>query len=154
MAYQEDPNRQRLIVLQNSGSQAAAIYASMIGAGLVGQFNFEEYQDIRDLIFEATMAGQPVVEKLKNPVAYVNVADTAAGFPVAVPGTKDVLWQDLISDPGGWFDNRPEKVGAEAGTALSKRPDFKKKGSKAGVNAPALWLDSRDTPSWAIGALS
>uniref|UniRef100_J3L7U4 Uncharacterized protein n=1 Tax=Oryza brachyantha TaxID=4533 RepID=J3L7U4_ORYBR len=50
------------------------------------------------------------------------------------------LWQDLVDNPGKWWDNRSDKPS-------QKYPDFKHK-----ENGTPLWIGSQ-TPKWAIEAL-
>lgn len=66
-------------------------------------------------------------------------ASSGSGMPV----TTEELWMSYFEDPSGWYDNRPAKLNA---TINAKSPDFKKR--EGGREAPALWIDSRTTPTW------
>ncbi|KAG2491712.1 hypothetical protein HYH03_009875 [Edaphochlamys debaryana] len=48
-----------------------------------------------------------------------------------------VNWEALRADPGAWFDNRNNKTNP-------KQPDFRNRDDRQ----RALWLSSRDKPSW------
>ena len=60
-------------------------------------------------------------------------------------GEKDDLWRDLVNNPDAWWDNRAQK--AEPG-GNPRYPDFKNKDDQT-----PLWIESRDTPQWAVDAL-
>ncbi|KQK11537.1 protein OSB2, chloroplastic [Brachypodium distachyon] len=57
------------------------------------------------------------------------------------PKKEADLWQNLVDNPGEWWDNRSAK-------RSSKSPDFKHK-----ETGEALWLNNK-TPSWAMDALT
>ena len=89
---------------------------------------------------------------------YVAPAATAAGAAMAEPayvsssssgggggGDKDDKWRDLIANPDAWWDNRERKA-APGGNP--RYPDFKHKDDQT-----PLWIESRDTPQWAVDAL-
>ncbi|KAI7835382.1 hypothetical protein COHA_010716 [Chlorella ohadii] len=57
--------------------------------------------------------------------------------------TTEQKWMDFFEDSSKWWDNRTSKTNPKA-------PDFKKKGAR---DAPALWLESKDTPAWVRGEL-
>lgn len=58
--------------------------------------------------------------------------------------TTEQKWMDFFEDTSKWWDNRTNKTNPKA-------PDFKKKG---GRDAPALWINSKDTPAWVEGELA
>ena len=60
-------------------------------------------------------------------------------------GEKDDLWREVLDNPDAWWDNR-ERKNAPGGNP--RYPDFKHKDSQT-----PLWIESRDTPQWAIDAL-
>jgi len=60
-------------------------------------------------------------------------------------GEKDDLWREVLDNPNAWWDNR-ERKNAPGGNP--RYPDFKHKDSQT-----PLWIESRDTPQWAIDAL-
>ena len=62
-----------------------------------------------------------------------------------VVGEKDDLWREVLDDPDAWWDNR-ERKNAPGGNP--RYPDFKHKETQT-----PLWIESRDTPRWAIDAL-
>lgn len=73
------------------------------------------------------------------------VAAAAPAYGGAAGGEKDDLWRDLVNNPDAWWDNRARK--AEPG-GNPRYPDFKHKDSQT-----PLWIESRDTPQWAVDAL-
>ena len=62
-----------------------------------------------------------------------------------VVGEKDDLWRAVLDNPDAWWDNR-ERKNAPGGNP--RYPDFKHKDTQT-----PLWIESRDTPRWAIDAL-
>ena len=85
----------------------------------------------------------------------VQVAFNPTNGPAPVPGAGssdvDLQWRDYFRNPGDYWDNRQNKTNPNG-------PDFKKKvGKFAGPdekrNAPALWIDRKDTPSWVLDQL-
>jgi len=60
-------------------------------------------------------------------------------------GEKDDLWREVLDNPDAWWDNR-ERKNAPGGNP--RYPDFKHKETQT-----PLWIESRDTPRWAIDAL-
>ena len=62
-----------------------------------------------------------------------------------VVGEKDDLWREVLDNPDAWWDNR-ERKNAPGGNP--RYPDFKHKDTQT-----PLWIESRDTPRWAIDAL-
>jgi single stranded DNA-binding protein len=62
----------------------------------------------------------------------------SSGSKPRAPGSPDVerLWNEYFSDPRQWWDNRAKK-------ASPKSPDFKHK-----TTNEALWVVSRNTPTW------
>ena len=62
-----------------------------------------------------------------------------------VVGEKDDLWREVLDNPDAWWDNR-ERKNAPGGNP--RYPDFKHKETQT-----PLWIESRDTPRWAIDAL-
>jgi hypothetical protein len=85
----------------------------------------------------------------------VQVAFNPTNGPAPIPGAGssdvDLQWRDYFRNPGDYWDNRQNKTNPNG-------PDFKKKvGKFAGPdekrNAPALWIDRKDTPSWVLDQL-
>jgi hypothetical protein len=76
--------------------------------------------------------------------------------PAPVPGAAstdiDLLWREYFRNPGDWWDNRQNKTNPNG-------PDFKKKVANRFAsadekrNAPALWIDRKDTPTWVLDQL-
>ena len=58
---------------------------------------------------------------------------------------KEALWRSLAEEPDTWWDNRERK--SQPG-ANPRSPDFKHKES-----GEALWIESRDTPTWVLETL-
>ena len=71
---------------------------------------------------------------------------SATANSVSAGGEKDDLWRDCVENPDAWWDNRSRK--AEPG-GNPRYPDFKHKESQT-----PLWIESRDTPQWAVDALA
>ena len=77
------------------------------------------------------------------PLSY---ASPSASASAPAGGEKDDLWRDCVENPDAWWDNRSRK--AEPG-GNPRYPDFKHKESQT-----PLWIESRDTPRWAVDALA
>jgi single-strand DNA-binding protein len=58
---------------------------------------------------------------------------------------KEALWRSLAEQPDTWWDNRDRKA---APGANPRSPDFKHK-----ETGEALWIESRDTPTWVLETL-
>ena len=72
-------------------------------------------------------------------------ATTMGGYGGDAVGEKDDLWREVLDNPDAWWDNR-ERKSAPGGNP--RYPDFKHKETQT-----PLWIESRDTPRWAIDAL-
>lgn len=91
---------------------------------------------------------QPVANAPQAHAAPANPSPYPPPTPAAPPvgGEKDDLWRDCVDNPDAWWDNRSRK--AEPG-GNPRYPDFKHKESQT-----PLWIESRDTPAWAVEALA
>jgi hypothetical protein len=122
---------------------------------------FNQYYDlIRDRVLADVLAaegerqfpGAKVEEAAQSGLATL-FTPNAGPAPVPGAGSSDVdlQWRDYFRNPGDYWDNRQNKTNPNG-------PDFKKKvGKFAGPeekrNAPALWIDRKDTPTWVLDQL-
>eukprot|EP00238_Polyblepharides_amylifera_P003614 CAMPEP_0196578598 /NCGR_PEP_ID=MMETSP1081-20130531/7470_1 /TAXON_ID=36882 /ORGANISM="Pyramimonas amylifera, Strain CCMP720" /LENGTH=390 /DNA_ID=CAMNT_0041897867 /DNA_START=203 /DNA_END=1376 /DNA_ORIENTATION=+ len=81
---------------------------------------------------------RPVTPPAPTPTPFQNTGNV---------NDKEAQWMSVISSPEKWWDNRLNKRNV-------KGPDFSAKEENAQGEKPALWLSSKDTPSWVAGKLA
>lgn len=157
------------IVAQNAGTTAANIYAALLKVGHVEGWQPAVFEEIRYSVFDGvktileaeavdlittTFPGAQV-QPPSTPALQPPLLQTSAPLPPPPPARppappaapaggggsddKEHLWLDLAHNPDRWYDNRGNKRNP-------KGPDFKHKDS-----GEALWLNSRELPSWVPG---
>jgi hypothetical protein len=147
------------IISQVAAKAATELMCANIKAGNYGEeinepAEAEEFGRYYGLVRERILADVLAAEAQKQfPGAQaetVQVAFNPTNGPAPVPGAGssdvDLQWRDYFRNPGEYWDNRQNKTNPNG-------PDFKKKvGKFAGPdekrNAPALWIDRKDTPTW------
>jgi hypothetical protein len=149
-------------------SQVAAKAATELLAASIHEADHEGIDDeaqlwstYYDMVRDRVLADVKQVEAENQfPGSQVEQAPTpfvpnAGSGPAPVPGAGssdvDLQWRDYFRNPGEYWDNRQNKTNPNG-------PDFKKKvGKFAGPdekrNAPALWIDRKDTPTWVLDQL-
>ena len=145
-------NRSKLRVTLNTFAFVAP-YSGAGGGGAMGA----AYGAAATMAADPYSSAQTQMQQTQIPqgAGYASSADPTPVTPAASygggggggGGEKDDLWRDLINNPDGWWDNR-ERKSAPGGNP--RYPDFKSKDE----NQTPLWIDSRDTPSWAVEALN
>jgi hypothetical protein len=151
------------IISQVAAKAATELLVANIKAGAFqdGDMSNEEAEFGRyyDMVRERVLADVLEAEAQKQfPGAQaetVQVAFNPTNGPAPIPGAGssdvDLQWRDYFRNPGDYWDNRQNKTNPNG-------PDFKKKvGKFAGPdekrNAPALWIDRKDTPTWVLDQL-
>lgn len=93
----------------------------------------------------AQVAYDPYAQQAAVPQQAAPTQNYQQSAPQQSGGEKDDLWRDCVENPDAWWDNRSRK--AEPG-GNPRYPDFKHKNDQT-----PLWIESRDTPQWAVDAL-
>uniref|UniRef100_A0A0E0CCY7 Uncharacterized protein n=1 Tax=Oryza meridionalis TaxID=40149 RepID=A0A0E0CCY7_9ORYZ len=103
-----------------------------------------KYPDFKNNVSKEALwlntAPKAVLEKLDDLVFSRGFSAAKKYRPFVGDKGNGELWQDLVDNPGKWWDNRSDKPSI-------KYPDFKHK-----ENGTPLWIGSQ-TPKWAIDAL-
>jgi hypothetical protein len=68
-------------------------------------------------------------------------AQAQAPAPKLSPADAEMVWRDVVENPGNWWDNRLKKKNPRA-------PDFVRK-----VDKLALWVTTKTTPAWVPSTL-
>jgi hypothetical protein len=151
------------IISQVAAKAATELLVANIKAGAFqdGDMSNEEaefgryYDMVRGRVLADVLAaeGERQFPGAKAEAAPEPFAPNTGPAPVPGAGSSDVdlQWRDYFRNPGEYWDNRQNKTNPNG-------PDFKKKvGKFAGPdekrNAPALWIDRKDTPTWVLDQL-
>lgn len=156
------------IISQVAAKAATELVCAGIKAGAYQDLDFEReesdffcyYGMVRERILSDVLQAEgerqfPGAKAETAQEPFVPNFNAPATGPAPVPGAGnsdvDLLWREYFRSPGEFWDNRQNKMNPNA-------PDFKKKVGKFASadekrNAPALWVDRKDTPTWVLDQL-
>ena len=154
--------KDKLIVAQVAVKAATDLAANgHIQTNAIGEIAADLYAEVFNLthlVFgdapaQPAPAAQPAPQSWEQAAqaveqAFPGAQRTEPSGPPESP--KDALWRSaLVDSPNDWWDNRADKRNPKA-------PDFKAKNNGPQIDGKpaALWIDSRDTPSWVEGHLA